>query len=151
MEANHPNAIREATEADIPRIVEMGARSLAEGPYKDIIAGTAAAEKLARDLVASAAAKVLLYERDGETVGLVAFTVLPHFFSGEPTGTEVMWFVLPEHRQSFAAVALLRAAERIARAMGAKQMQFTAPTPEVGRMYELLGYAVIEIGYQRTL
>ena len=144
--------IREAVEADIPRILEMGARSLAEGPYRDYIADNAdAAAALALGAIGMKGGRILLYEKCGQVVGLLAFFVFPHWFSGELTGEEAMWYVEPEHRQSLIAVALFRAGERIAREMGAKRMQFTAPTRAVGRMYELLGYKELEVGYQKDL
>lgn len=144
--------IRQAVEADIPRILEMGARSLAEGPYKDQIAhNSEAAALLALEAIRGHEGTILLYERDGRAVGLLAFFIFPHWFSGELTGHEVMWWVEPEHRRSFIAIALLRAAERMAREAGATRMQFTAPTEEVGRAYEALGYKKLEVGYQKEL
>jgi GNAT superfamily N-acetyltransferase len=84
-------------------------------------------------------------------VGLLGFIVFPHYFSRELTAGELMWYVEPEFRQSFTALALLRKAEQMARAMGAKRMQFTAPTVEVGKAYEALGYKQIEVSYQKEL
>lgn len=144
--------IREARNADIPRIVEMGARSLREGPYRDLVGDnpqqTAA---LAISVIQNQNAKLLVDEQDGELAGLLAFVIFPHYFSQEPTAGEVMWYVEPEKRQSLIAVCLLRAAERLAREMGAVRMQFTAPTAEVGRAYEALGYKPIEVNYQKAL
>ena len=138
-------------EQDIPRILEMGARSLAEGPYREQIDEPANASQLALTLIKNSNGRILLYEEAGEAVGLLAIVVYPHYFSGVTTAQEVMWWVEPEHRASFGAIALLRAGETVAREMGAVRMQFTAPTPEVGRLYELSGYKQIEIGYQRDL
>jgi len=146
------SGIREAVESDMPRILAMGARSLAEGPYRDQINDNPeAAAKLALHTIQAQNGKLILYEKAGNAIGLLAFFVFPHWLSGEPTATEAMWYVEPEERRSMAAICLFRAGERIAREMGAKRMQFTAPTAEVGRMYELLGYKQLEIGFQKVL
>lgn len=143
--------IREARESDIPRIVEMGSRSLTEGPYADEIDNPEQSAKTALGVIQSANGKVLLAEEDGNAVGLLGFVLYPHYFTGKQTAIELMWYVEPEFRQSFTAISLLRAGQRIAKAMGAVKMQFTAPTPEVGKAYELLGYKPLEISYQKTL
>jgi GNAT superfamily N-acetyltransferase len=142
--------IREANEADIPRIQEMGSRSLREGPYKDLVGDNPEQTgKLALDVLKRG--MILVAEQDAKLVGLLGFIVFPHYFSGELTAGEVMWYVEPEFRQSWTALALLRAAERMARSFGAKYMQFTAPTAEVGRAYEALKYKQVEVSYQKAL
>jgi hypothetical protein len=50
-----------------------------------------------------------------------------------------------------ASIELLWAAERAAQEMGAVRMQLTAPTPEVGRIYEHCKYHMVEVGYQADL
>jgi len=143
--------IREAQESDIPRIVEMGSRSLKEGPYKDQVGDNPDITKqLAWDVI-SQKGRVLIALEDGKIIGLLAFILFPHYFSSELTAGELMWYVLPEYRQSFTAIALLRAAERMARELGAKRMQFTAPTDEVAAAYARLGYSQIEVSFQKEL
>ena len=143
--------IREAQESDIPRIVEMGSRSLKEGPYKDQVGDNPDITKqLAWDVI-SQKGRVLIALEDGKIIGLLAFILFPHYFSSELTAGELMWYVLPEYRKSFTAIALLRAAERMARELGAKRMQFTAPTDEVAAAYARLGYSQIEVSFQKEL
>jgi len=142
--------IREAIETDIPRIVEMGTRSLREGPYKDLVGDNPEqTAKLALDVLTKG--MILVAEQDEKLIGLLAFIVFPHYFSGELTAGEVMWYVEPEFRSSFTALQLLRGAERMARSFGAKYMQFTAPTAEVGRAYEALNYKQVEVSFQKAL
>lgn len=147
--------IREAETTDIPRIIEMGSRSLREGPYKDQIADNPEqATVTALQVIESSEGRILLAEEDGQVIGLVGFVVFPNYFTGEPTGNEIMWWVEPECRKKFpfTAIALFRAAERIARdECGATKMCFTAPTQEVGKMYEMLGYSPVEVAYQKAL
>jgi GNAT superfamily N-acetyltransferase len=142
--------IREATEADVPRITEMGSRSLREGAYKDLVGDNPEQTgKLALDVLKKGL--ILVSEEEGKLTGLLGFVVFPHYFSGELTAGEVMWYVEPEYRKSFTALALLRAAERMARGFGAKYMQFTAPTAEVGKAYEALHYQQVEVSFQKAL
>jgi hypothetical protein len=144
--------IREAMATDVARIVEMGRQFLLEGPYKDIIEDhpeipTALAEKL----LALPNAKILVSVDDGRVEGVVAFILYPHFYSGIQTAQELIWYCTPEVRHSFTPICLMRAAQRIAKEMGAKYMQFTAPTVEIGKLYEMSGYSQIEVGYQKRL
>lgn len=143
--------IREAVETDIPRIVEMGSRSLRDGPYKDEIDNPERTAETAFGVIKSANGKVLLADEAGQVTGLLGFIIYPHFFTGQPTAIELMWYVEPEFRASLTSIALLRAAQRVAREMGATKMQFTAPTEEVGKAYEALGYKKLEVAYQRSL
>ncbi|MCU1301968.1 MAG: hypothetical protein JWQ87_2252 [Candidatus Sulfotelmatobacter sp.] len=148
-QAKHP-MIREAVEADIPRLTEMGSRSLREGAYKDLVGdnpeqtGKLAVEVMKKGII-------LVAEEKGILTGVLAFILFPHYFSGELTAGEVIWYVEPEYRQSFTALCLLRAAERMARGFGAKRMQFTAPTAAVGKAYESLRYQQVEVTFQKTL
>lgn len=133
-------------------MVEMGRDFLLNGPYREIISDNPQqAVRFANILLDTPGAKVLVDEEAGQVKGMIAFYLFPHFYSGEMTAMELIWYVDPAERKSFCGIALLRAAERIAREMGARYMQFTAPSEHVGRIYELAGYRPIEIGYQKAL
>lgn len=145
--------IRAAEEKDIPRIVELGSQSLAEGPYKDLLADKPEVTgNLAARLLNLDTAKILVAEDDGVIVGVFAFVVFPHYFSGETVAGEVIWYVQPESRRGSNALELLWAAERQAYELGAKKMQLTAPTDEIAAMYGMLrGYVKVETAFQRNL
>lgn len=143
--------IREATLADVPAIVELGRRSLAEGPYAALVAENPEQFTRLAEQIISQAGRVLLWEEDGEVKGLLAFTVGPHFLSGEVTAGEIMWYVEPESRPGGAAMRLFWAAEELARELGATKMQFTAPTEGVGAVYKRYGYSQVEVLYQKEL
>lgn len=149
--------IREATPADIPRIIEMGRKFLLSGPYRDIMPDNPeVATSLAEKLVAYPEAKVLVAEEEGKVIGVFAFVVFPHYYSGLSTAGELIWYILPEHRRmtSFTdspALNLLNEAEKLAKEMGAVQMHLTAPTIEIGSLYKRRGYKQVEIGFQREL
>lgn len=146
------DGIREATKADIPRIVELGRRFLAEGPYKDQLEDNAEQNaRLADLLISNSQAKVIVGEEDGIVVGLFALILFSHYFSGELTAGEIMWYVQPESRPGGIGIRLLSHAEKFARSLNAVRMQLTAPTEEVGKLYNRCGYKQIEVSYQRKL
>lgn len=149
--------IREASEQDIPRIVEMGSRSIREGPYRNQLSDNPEVTKqLAAKLLTSENAKVLVLENDGHVDGVFAFILFSHYFSGEMTAGEMIWYVEPEGRamEGFGAggaLNLLDEGERLAKKLGAKRMQLTAPTRMVGELYKRRRYCEIETTYQREL
>lgn len=143
-------SIRIAEEKDIPRIVELGSRSLQDGPYAGIIKDIPEqAAKCAAQVLSSG--KILLGEEDGAVVGLLGFIVADHHFSGQRYAAELMWYVLPEHRKGGLALKLLWDAEAKARAMGAEEMIFTAPNEDVSALYKRFGYEKVEVAYRKTL
>ena len=102
--------IREAEAKDVERIVEMGSRSLREGPYKDQLSDNPeATRKLTQNILENHVGKILVAEEDGKLVGLLGLLFYPHPYSGEPIAAEIIWYTEPEYRQSFTALALLRA------------------------------------------
>ena len=142
--------IREATEADLPRIVELGSRSLVDGPYAGIIDDVPAqAEKCARMVMQSG--KILLGEEEGKVVGLIGFIFANHHFSNQPYVAELMWYVEPEHRKGGIAMHLLWEAEKLATAMGALSFLFTAPNDSVAAIYKRFGYKQLEVTYTKPL
>ena len=143
--------IREATEADIPRIVEMGSRSLREGTYRDEIDNPEQSAKLALEVIKAGNGKLLVADENGKLAGLIAFLIYPHYFTGKLTAIEIMWYVEPEFRRSMIGVVLARAMQRTAKEMGATKSQITAPTAEVGHALTLMGYKQLEVGYQKSL
>lgn len=144
--------IREAIEADIPEILKLGSRSLLEGPYKDQIKGNPEhAAKLALSILTKGKGRILLSTLDDTITGLLAFILFDHYFSGELTAGEVMWYVIPEARPGGIALKLLWHAEALAKSLGALRMQFTAPTVQVGNIYKRFGYHQIEVSYQKEL
>lgn len=145
--------IRTAQRSDIPRIVELGSKSLMEGPYREILADrpdvtTALAEKLLK----MEKACILVAEEKGEIIGMFAFFIFDHYFSGESVAGETIWYVEKEHRKGGPGLQLLWAAEELAHSMGAKKFQLTAPTDELAEAYrKLRGYDKVETAFQRDI
>lgn len=143
--------IREAELQDVPRIVELGSRSMKDGPYAGKSEDNSdQSERLAKHIIETAG-KVLLWEENNKVTGLLAFIVFDHHFSAEKTAQEIMWYVEPESRPGGAGMQLFWKAHEVAREMGAKNMQFTAPTELVGAIYKRYGYQQLEVCYQKPL
>lgn len=149
--------IREAAIVDLPQVVALALESLEIGPYKDIVKrNPKQAAALTRQLIIDKNGVVLVSEENGKINGLFGFIVFPHFYSGEMTAGELIWYVTPDARllHSFGdsiAFSLLEAGEKKAFEMGAKAMQLGAPTEGVGKIYQRKGYAQIEVTYRREL
>lgn len=143
-------SIRTATSRDLPRIVELGSRSLVDGPYAGIIEDNPEqSSKFAEHMLSNG--HILLAEDDGEVVGLLGFIVADHHFSGQRYATELMFYVEPEHRKGGAALKLFWECERMAKELGAKTMVFTAPNDGVAALYKRFGYRQLEIAYSKAL
>lgn len=142
--------IREATEADIPRLIEMGERFLTETVYRGRVAvnPSAMARTVARLLVSDGGA-VFVSERDHTVVGMIGMLVFEHPITGEITASELFWWVEPEARGT--GIRLLKRGEQWARDAGAERIHMIAPTSDVGRLYERLGYTALETTYERAL
>lgn len=143
--------IRSAKIEDTREIVELGSRSLCEGPYKDEVDNPEQSAQTCLSVIKSDNGKVIVAEDEGVLVGLLGFMIYPHYFTGQKTAIELMWYVVPEHRRSMTGVCLVRAAMREAKALGAVKMQMTAPTLEVAKAYEALGFKALEMSYQKVL
>lgn len=145
--------IRPAKESDIPRIVELGRQFLINGPYNQQVEDNPEkAAEFAFSVLHKLKGYILVSEGENGVNGVFSFIITPHYFSGELVATELIWYVEPSARKGGTGTRLLGIAERVARALGAKRMQLTAPTEEVGNLYKYCGgYKKIEVSYQRTL
>ena|ERR1051326_1213076 len=144
--------IREATDADIPRLIEMGRRFQGATSYDaSVTENGASLAALCVRLIESDAGLLLVADADGLPVGMIGAFLFPHHFSGRLTVGEVFFWVEPEHRGC--GVRLLRRAERWAQERGALQIQMIRPQDavSVGTLYERLGYRPLEVAYAKEL
>lgn len=142
--------IREATAADLPRILEMGRDFLRASLYRDFFAEnpdqmTTLAMRLMREPMSA----ILLALHDDRPVGMLGLVCYRHFISDEPIAGEVFYWVDAAARGI--GVRLLRAAERWAHDHGATAMQMIAPDPRAEQLYSALGYRPVERTFQRSL
>lgn len=142
--------IRIATQTDIPRIVELGSRSLQDGPYAGVIRDVPTQASFCAHEVMDKG-RILLGEENGKVVGLLGFIVANHHFSGQRYAAELMWYVEEEHRKGGIALKLLWEAEKQAKDMGAEDMVFTAPNEDAAALYARFGYSKMEVTYRKAL
>lgn len=141
--------IREATSGDIAALVAMGTRFLGSVYAQKIHANAEALTRLSLGLLASPDAVIYVAEAGGTVVGMMGLMRYEHPMSGEPTASEIMWWVEPDARGS--GVRLFRVGEAWAKATGATVIQMIAPSPEVERFYTRVGYEPVERTYQRRI
>lgn len=146
--------IRPATNADVPRIVEMsrlfyGTTSYAEWADFDEETVANLAESLISDHV------MLVADVDRKVYGMVGLFVAPHMFNvGVKAAYEVVWWVEPEAQGAGVGKALLQAIESACAERGAAAIQMvhlsTSP-PQAALVYERMGFGHTESSYTKRL
>lgn len=142
--------IRAAKYNDIPRMVEMGTRFVAEHYPNQLASKPEAMGKLVEQMIASDDA-LLLVSEDVYVRGMIGIFLFHHPMSGELTASETFWWIDPESRGGGDGVRLMRDAENWARERGAVRMQMIAPDDRVGEFYRRLGYGEVETTWQKEL
>ncbi len=144
--------IRTAVASDIDRIIEIASRSLIDGPYAGIIKDVPIQARKCAELVMASGKIILAANDDGLVIGLIGVLFAYHHFSGQPYATELMWYILPEHRKGNNFAAELRwKAEQEAAAWGAEDMLMTAPNEDVAALYKRAGYEKLEVVCRKKL
>lgn len=145
-------SIRRAVLADLPQIVEMGRRFLHSTPYAELIADNPERMEAMASMLITQEHGLLYVAADsrGELVGMIGMLVFDHHLSGERVAGEVFWWVDP-HVRGTLGIRLLRNAEAWAAEQHVNLVQWVAPNEDVGRIYVRLGYAPVEVAYQRRL
>lgn len=139
--------IRDATEADVPNIVELGARMAAHAKLDAHVGyDPASVEALCRHLISSPDG-ILICDDQGMIGGLAH----PHPFNvSVKVGQELFWY-----SEGDTGLALLDAAEAKAKAIGVQYWSMiceqTMRPKVVGRLYERRGYTPLEHTYIKEL
>jgi GNAT superfamily N-acetyltransferase len=144
--------VREATEEDIPRLVELLEHgSLMEGKED---ATDPAPYRAALAEIAQGPGAVLVAEIDGQVVGVCQLIVFRHLQTRGGRCAEVeSVHVHPDHRGCGIGGVLLRAAVQRARELGCYRVQLTSNNarPEAHRFYERLGFEPSHRGFKLML
>lgn len=143
--------IREATLADVPQLVELGVRFMAESGYSwHLSVDRHAQARLACDLIQAAHGLMLVDERDGDIVGMLGAIATRHPHSGDSVMSELFWYVAPAARGS--GVRLLLEAEHWAISRGIRKSLVVAPEgAPVASLYARMGYKPLESQYIKDL
>lgn len=142
--------IRDATAADVHRLVEMGCRMIRETAYHKRLANNPRSlGNLMRNLIASPNASLRVSDQGGVVNGMIGACLYQHPLSGELVAGELFWWVEPECRG--VGVKLLRDIERWADNHDAVRIQMIAPSDRVAHAYEMMGYQKLETAFQKDL
>jgi Acetyltransferase (GNAT) family len=140
--------IRLADPSDVPALVAMGRAQMAE-LYPSMADDPGQLTATCEWLLAHPDGVVAV--DDGPPLrGMIGVLSFRHPMSGEPTATEMFWFMEKRHRGS-AGVRLLHWAERWAQARGVQRFHMSTPPGRVESLYLALGYHVRELTYEKTL
>jgi Acetyltransferases len=148
--------IRAATSTDLRRIVEMSEQFYAKTKYHhfaefDPLSVAVLAETLIDYGV------LLLYELDGNVVGMVGLVLTPFLFNSSRIGAyEIVWWVEPEAQGLGVGRDLLEAVEPACREKSAdlaliQMVHLNNSPPQAARMYEHLGYQHSESSYTKVM
>lgn len=143
--------VREAHPGDTAALLEMCRAAHAESPrYRNLRFDQGKVEATIMAMVGTYATGpaecVLVSERDDRVTGVFGAVMQDHLFGPDLVAREVLFYVKPEHRGTFAraGIKLVRAFERWAFSRGAMELvvgSSTMITPETTlRLYQYLGY-----------
>lgn len=151
--------IRHATPPDIPRLVELGRAMHEESPrFSPFSYDAAKAHVFLEHLVSSPFGRVIVAEKQGEIVAMIAGFIIELFFSQDITACDAVVYVAPLHRGGTAFVRLVRTFEEEAEKAiggGRGEIIFGVNTEvhaeETAVMYERLGYRRAGITMQKKV
>ena len=148
--------IREATKEDYPAIEKHAKRFWEETVYhKEGIPYEDGSAIMYMD-VAYQQGLLFVSEVDGEVVGFTAGATAPLLGSKSTySGSEIAWWVDPEHRKSREGLELLKALEEGAKELGCSywnmvSMQSSMPE-QIEKVYKRMGYKHVETAYQKGI
>lgn len=111
--------IREACESDVRSVVEMGRRMTAESPnFQRLTFSPAKVEARARWCIAEPDGFLMIAERGGTPVGMMAAYAADHWMAEERISGDFVLYIEPEHRGGSDAMRLVIAYKRWAESRG---------------------------------
>jgi len=143
--------VREATFADVPRLIEMACAFHAASPYGKLLPATPERlEVLVRLTLTQGCALVAVH--DGQVVGMLGLLFPEHPFTGERFAEELAWWVEPSCRSLRAGPQLLAAAEAVTTRYGISVLKLSALNPSrVGDWLTTKGYEATETSFVKDL
>lgn len=144
--------IRRAIKSDIPAMVEMGRSMIDESPrYRSQGVNVEKLHNLAMALVTAAMpGGVLVAEKEGVVVGMLAFHIGQHFFNDVTFASDLVMYIRPEHRSGSIFPKLVTAFEAWADeyGVGEKQLGVSAEidSQRIVAALERMGYKQVATG-----
>jgi GNAT superfamily N-acetyltransferase len=143
-------AVRAATEADLPRLLEL-LDQIDDSMYPTRReAGEAARLSMFRQIAADPRQHLLVAAADGRIVGTVHLVVIPHFSrTCKPSGLLESMVVDEAYRRRGVGAALLREVQRLARDAGCYKLALSSNLTRRGahRFYSRLGWKRTHYGF----
>lgn len=147
--------IRPAVPADLPELLRMASAFHSVSGVADIIPlDRDTLERLLLSLIDAETGVIIVLEGEGGLIGATGALLHPHYFnSAHLTGSELFWWIDPEHRGK--GGLLFDALEEWVRSMGAgsfSMIALEALEPErVGLIYRRRGYRPLEHNYIKRM
>lgn len=141
--------IRRATEADLPIMIELGAKMHEESVYSRFDYDPDKLLANGRDWLKFPDLYFLAVAEDntGQVIGMYAGFISEYYFGRDLCAYDLLLFVDPSRRGGMAAVMLIKAFEEWAWSLGAKEVcpgTTTMVAPErTSRLFHHLGYTVV--------
>ena len=138
-------------------ILKLGMAMQQEGDYNVVPFDIAKAAQSTLDYVINNdnGFGVLAYTDDGEPVGMLAGSITPYFFSKGSVASDFVWYVMPKHRGSRAAIKMLKMFVDWAREKGAMELYMGVTTniaPErTGELLKRRGFETVGGNYRVRL
>lgn len=143
-------AVRAATEADLPRLLELlGQMDDSMYPTRRD-AGETARLSVFRQIAADPRQHLLVADADGRIVGTVHLIVIPHLSrSCKPSGLLESMVIDEAYRRKGVGAALLRELQRLAREVGCYKLALSSNLARRGahRFYSRLGWKRTHYGF----
>jgi GNAT superfamily N-acetyltransferase len=143
-------AVRAATEADLPRLLDLLGQ-IDESMYTQRQdAGQAARLSVFRRIAADPLQHLLVADDDGRIVGTVHLIVIPHFSrTCKPSGLLESMVVDEAYRRKGVGAALLREVQRLAHEAGCYKLALSSNLARRGahRFYSRLGWKRTHYGF----
>ena len=146
--------VRNATQDDIPRIVEMARTFYADSGYT-AIAEASIPSLAGLAIITMESGVMLVAEADGAVVGMACLFVEPFTFNPSVmVASEIAWWVDPAHRGSLLAKEMLSVIDDRCKALGVNVIRMATlanSPPQAAALYERLGYTKADSYYMRIL
>lgn len=101
--------IRDMAAADIPLMIELGARMHLESEYSEFNYNPDKCAELGEQIIASDNYCGFVSEVDGEIQGMFIGCAWEHYFSNAVLSTDFLLYVSPDHRGGMTGIRLMKA------------------------------------------
>jgi GNAT superfamily N-acetyltransferase len=148
--------MRLASLKDADAVMALALRFFAASPYHDKTVDISKVETVISTLLSNDDAIVLLLvNKDGKPVGMLAGFLSEMIFSRDKVASEAIWWVDPEYRQSKMSFKMMEAFEWWANKRGCKHTHMSLLADETGdrlsKFYERRGYKARERAFIKEL